>query len=137
MDQPNETTPDFSPSILHNKKGPMNSSYRPFVAGNYSNNSRPIYSVIPKTVGTFMADRRVLALVCFFLPPLAVLWKTGFSRKFGLSLILFAFFIFPGTRIYRNTHFIIVYFIYRSFIRFLCKFFGILSESIIIKFQFI
>ena len=93
-----DSSPEFSPSILHNKKGPLNPSYR---AGDGSTGSSNGYTVmtpyIPLKVGRLLHDKRFLTLICIFLPPFAVFLKTGFSKKFSLSLLLFAFFIFPGT----------------------------------------
>ena len=96
MDQPNESSPEFSPSILQNKKGPMNPSFHPLNTSDPNRSVKgPFYQLITDKFGALMADRRALALVCLLLPPLAVFYKSGFSRKFGLSLIL-AFFVFPG-----------------------------------------
>lgn len=80
-------SPEFSPSILHNKRGPLNP---------HSQSNR-FTALMPKGLDVVLKDKRVLAVICLFLPPLAVFLKTGISRKFGLSLLLFAFFIFPGT----------------------------------------
>ncbi len=61
---------------------------------------RNITTILPTdtalTVHRLLKDKRALAVICLVLPPLAVFLKTGMSRKFGLSLLLFAFFIFPG-----------------------------------------
>lgn len=81
-------SPEFSPSILHNKRGPLNPH----------NDSSRFTALMPKGLDLVLRDKRVLAVICLFLPPLAVFLKTGISRKFGLSLLLFAFFIFPGTQ---------------------------------------
>lgn len=78
-------SPEFSPSILHNNRGPLN-----------PHNQTKLSALMPKGMELVLKDKRFLAVVCLFLPPLAVFLKTGISRKFGLSLLLFAFFIFPG-----------------------------------------
>lgn len=88
MTKSTDASPDFSPSILHNKSGPL----RPTA----EQAPNPLLAHLPPQVGVVLADKRAVALVCLFLPPLAVFLRTGFGRKFGLSLILFAFFIVPG-----------------------------------------
>jgi uncharacterized membrane protein YqaE (UPF0057 family) len=87
-----ENSPEFSPSILQNQRGPL----RPSVAA--SQQANPVKQILPSQVNKLLEDKRAVAVVCLFLPPLAVFLKTGISRKFGLSLLLFAFFIFPGKK---------------------------------------
>lgn len=88
-----DSSPEFSPSILHNKKGPLNPSY---TSSAIPSGSTALTPYIPLTVDRYLKDKRVLAVICLLMPPFAVFLKTGLSRKFGLSLILFAFFIVPG-----------------------------------------
>ena len=138
MEQPNESSPEFSPSILHNKKGPMNPSFGPSYpfnnnTSNYNNNNTNSFQrLIRNNFGALLTDKRALALVCLMLPPLAVFWKTGLSRKFGLSLILFAFFVFPGTGILFRCSLLIIF---RNSLRFLCQFFRV-STGPFFRFKF-
>lgn len=109
-------SPEFSPSILQNKRGPL----RP-----QQGSTKTARSLLPQRLDLFLADKRVLALFCLFLPPLAVFLQTGLSRKFGLSLLLFAFFIVPGNSIIVNFYRDLFQFIIRNFVRILCDVFGI------------
>ena len=88
---PADASPEFSPSILHTNRGPL----RPSASAATSSN--PLKAILPAQINRVLEDKRAVAVICLFLPPLAVFLKTGASRKFGLSLLLFAFFIFPGT----------------------------------------
>ena len=121
-----DNSPEFSPSILQNQRGPL----RPSVTSQPSN---PLKPILPAQVNRLLDDKRAVALVCLFLPPLAVLLKAGVGRKFGLSLLLFAFFIFPGKHTHKKSSFmtmeITFLYFYRNYLRFLCKFFRIVLES--------
>lgn len=77
----NDKSPEFTPSMLHNRRGPLHPTTTNF---------------LPSSMTLFLSDRRVLTIFCLTVPPLAVFLQTGMSRKFALSLILYAFFIFPG-----------------------------------------
>ena len=87
-------SPEFSPSILQNNRGPLRPQADSTAAANTTK------SLLSQRMDVFLADKRILALFCLFLPPLAVFLQTGFCRKFGLSLLLFAFFLFPGILFY-------------------------------------
>lgn len=89
-----DSSPEFSPSILHNKKGPLNPSYHrnPTVILPTDTALTPY---VPQSVDRFLKDKRTLAVLCLLIPPFAVFLKTGLSRKFALCLLLY-FFIFPG-----------------------------------------
>lgn len=113
-----ENSPEFSPSILQNQRGPLRPSATSSQQGN------PLKPILPAQVNRLFEDKRAVAVMCLFLPPLAVFLKTGVSKKFGLSLILFAFFIFPGIKklifIYYNIFiFICVGIIYAFYVNFL------------------
>lgn len=111
-----ENSPEFSPSILQNQRGPL----RPSAASSQQGN--PLKPILPAQVSRLLEDKRAVAVMCLFLPPLAVFLKTGSSKKFGLSLILFAFFIFPGIKTgicYNIFIFICIGIIYAFYVNFL------------------
>lgn len=93
--EPN-SSPEFSPAMLHNKRGPLHPESSNPSNKDKTNTATTTNQFLPKTVSNFFQDRRLLVLTCLFLPPLAVFLKTGLSKKFVLSLLLFAFFLFPG-----------------------------------------
>lgn len=79
-----DKSPDFTPSMLHNRRGPMQATPKSRLA------------LLPASFAEFLLDRRVLALFCVFLPPVAVFIQSGLNRKFALSIVLSLFFWFPG-----------------------------------------
>jgi uncharacterized membrane protein YqaE (UPF0057 family) len=83
MSKDDDKSPEFTPSILHNRRGPLQSQ-----------RARAL-TLLPRSLAEFLLDRRVQALLCVFLPPGAVFLQAGVSRKFALSIFL-SLFVFPG-----------------------------------------
>lgn len=80
-----DKSPEFTPSILHNRRGPL-----------HSRQSNYALALLPRSFAEFLLDRRVQALLCILLPPAAVFLQSGLSRKFALSVVLSLLFVFPG-----------------------------------------
>ena len=112
-------TDDFTPASVFNLTHSNSIQTESTFTSTTTNNNRYTVESAPgaltrvtNTLTVYAEDKRILALMCLFAPPLAVFITTGgASRKMVLSLFLYLFFIIPGTLDENSLHYFFWFYI--------------------------